>query len=184
MAGAAPKAPVIEALPAIGAQIEARALASRRRGSRLPDPARARVDLPPVPRRVRAHRALPAAAARADRRTAARPRRDAAREPSRAARALRRLRLRGPLALRRQHGPARRHAGGRREPVAARACWSSTSGCCPRSSACRNASRTSRPRTCSCCAPPASADLGARDFLGRVASEVAPAGQVARCAGP
>ena len=59
-----------------------------------------------------------------------------AREPPRAARALRRLRLRGRDAVRRQHGSARRRRSPACSTSRARACSSSTSGFAARSSAC------------------------------------------------
>ena len=98
---------------------------------------------------------------------AARPRGDAAREPPRAAGPLRRLRLRRAHAVRRQHGAARRDAGGRPQPVAARDCWSWTSASCRRSS--RSASKLANiapgERARAAHQQATAATLGTRDLL-------------------
>jgi len=128
-----------------------------RRQSCLPRPARARVDLPPVPRRVRAHRALSCCGA-----SGRSTRGGLAHVAMLLENHLELLALYGGCAyaglslFRREHGPARRHARRGREPVRGGDPGRRRASALRGGTRCRSASRRSLPRTCSSCARPAS----------------------------
>ena len=139
--------PSFDAPLLLGAQIEARANHPERRRAHLPAPGRPHLDLPALPRRVRAHGALPAAAGSA-RSTTRGPAtsRCCSRTTSSCSSLYGGCGYAGLDALRRQHGPARRHARRRAQPVARAPARRRRAAAGPRSSACADELRARRAR--------------------------------------